>query len=126
MRPVGWAWLDWDVTPHTPRGVPITGDARTQLAAQYAKRYAAGESIRSLAATSGRSYGFVQTLLREAGVNARPRGGPTRGPKAAAARARTAERIAEVRATLEAEQQSAPKRRGRKRTENQHEKDRDT
>ena len=43
------------------------------------KRYAAGASIRDLAAASGRSYGFIHGLLCEAGVTLRGRGGATRG-----------------------------------------------
>ena len=43
------------------------------------KRYDAGESIRSLAASTGRSYGFVHRILTETGVSLRGRGGATRG-----------------------------------------------
>jgi predicted transcriptional regulator len=41
-------------------------------------RYRAGDSIRELAASTGRSYGFVHRLLSEAGVELRGRGGATR------------------------------------------------
>jgi len=48
------------------------------LAARLKKRYEAGESIRSLAASTGRSYGFVQRILTEAGVRLRGRSGSAR------------------------------------------------
>ena len=52
----------------------IEGDARTQLGADFATQYEQGASIRSLAKSSGRSYGFVHQLLTEANVTLRPRG----------------------------------------------------
>ncbi|HLM21835.1 MAG TPA: helix-turn-helix domain-containing protein [Propionibacteriaceae bacterium] len=65
----------------------ISGAQRRTLASQYAKRYAAGESIRKIADDAGRSFGFVHGVLQEAGVELRGRGGATRG-KAGSARAR--------------------------------------
>ena len=59
----------------TLRGLP----SRTRLAADLKKRYNAGESIRSLAGATGRSYGFVHRILTETGVSLRGRGGATRG-----------------------------------------------
>ncbi|CAL9328705.1 helix-turn-helix domain-containing protein [Nocardiopsis synnemataformans] len=56
----------------------LAGEDRSVLAAQLKSRYDAGESIRMLAAATGRSYGFVHRLLSEAGVELRGRGGPTR------------------------------------------------
>ena len=41
----------------------------------------AGESIRSIAEDSGRSYGFVHGVLKESGATLRGRGGATRGPR---------------------------------------------
>lgn len=61
------------------KGARVTGADRSKLAADLGARYAAGESIRSLAASTGRSYGFVHRLLSEAGVELRGRGGATRG-----------------------------------------------
>ena len=61
------------------KGSRITGTERGTLTEQFAERYAAGESIRSLAAGAGRSYGFVHNLLTEAGASLRRRGGATRG-----------------------------------------------
>jgi Helix-turn-helix domain len=66
------------------KGSRITGTQRTTLASQYAKRYAAGESIRKIADDAGRSFGFVHGVLKEAGVELRGRGGATRGAKKAA------------------------------------------
>lgn len=53
---------------------PITGEARTQLAADLAAQYEQGTPIRSLAESSGRPYGSIHQLLTEAGVTLRPRG----------------------------------------------------
>jgi hypothetical protein len=60
------------------KGTRVTGTDRTKLAADLKKRYEAGESIRSLAAATGRSYGFVQRILAESGVSLRG-GGRVRG-----------------------------------------------
>lgn len=68
------------------RGARITGAQREELAAQLGRRYAAGESIRSIAEDTGRSFGFVHGLVGESGVGIRSRGGATRGPAAALAR----------------------------------------
>lgn len=57
------------------KGKRIGGEERDQVRQDFADRYEAGESIRSLAADSGRSYGFVQGLLKEHGVVLRSRGG---------------------------------------------------
>jgi Helix-turn-helix domain len=57
----------------------VTGADRAKLAADLKKRYDSGESIRALAATTGRSYGFVHRILTENGVSLRGRGGATRG-----------------------------------------------
>ena len=61
------------------KGTRVTGADRTKLASDLKKRYDAGESIRSLAASTGRSYGFVHRILSETGVPLRGRGGATRG-----------------------------------------------
>jgi transposase len=57
------------------RGTRVTGTDRSKLAADLSKRYGAGESIRSLAASTGRSYGFIHRILTETGVTLRGRGG---------------------------------------------------
>lgn len=61
------------------KGTRVTGAERDKLATELKKRYSAGESIRSLAASTGRSYGFVHRILTESGVTLRGRGGATRG-----------------------------------------------
>jgi predicted transcriptional regulator len=61
------------------KGARITGPARTKLASELTKAYAKGKSIRELAETHNRSYGFVHRVLSESGVTLRGRGGATRG-----------------------------------------------
>lgn len=60
------------------KGARITGSQRTKLAAELKKAYRKGESIRALAESHGRSYGFVHRVLSESGVELRGRGGATR------------------------------------------------
>ena len=64
------------------KGARVTGVDRSKLATLLGKRYNDGESIRSLAASTGRSYGFVHRILTETGVRLRGRGGATRSSKA--------------------------------------------
>ena len=61
------------------KGTRVTGSERNKLATDLRKRYDAGESIRTLAHATGRSYGFVHRILTETGVTLRGRGGATRG-----------------------------------------------
>ncbi|BBX73830.1 transcriptional regulator [Mycobacterium shinjukuense] len=49
---------------------------RDQLLHELRNAYEAGASIRNLAATTGRSYGSVHSMLRESGTTMRSRGGP--------------------------------------------------
>lgn len=72
------------------KGSRITGDQRQALSAELAGRYTAGESIRAIAESTGRSFGFVHGLVKEAGVTLRGRGGATRGSAVEAARAAVA------------------------------------
>ena len=67
------------MTETLKKGTRVTGSDRNKLAADLKKRYDSGESIRALAATTGRSYGFVHRILTENGVSLRGRGGATRG-----------------------------------------------
>ncbi|MGW5072373.1 helix-turn-helix domain-containing protein [Rhodococcus sp. NPDC004095] len=60
------------------KGVRISGGARDAMQTELRDRYLGGASIRSLAEATGRSYGFIRTLLTEAGVELRGRGGPNR------------------------------------------------
>ena len=64
------------------KGARITGANRDKLAATITKKYEGGASIRELAASTGRSYGFVHRLLSESGATMRGRGGATRGKDA--------------------------------------------
>jgi predicted transcriptional regulator len=57
----------------------VQGGEREKLANDLKKKYTAGASIRELAASTGRSYGFVHRILSESGVELRGRGGATRG-----------------------------------------------
>jgi predicted transcriptional regulator len=61
------------------KGSRVTGPARDKLAADLKKKYDQGQSIRALAESTGRSYGFVHRMLSESGVRLRSRGGATRG-----------------------------------------------
>ena len=67
------------MTETLKKGTRVTGSDCAKLAADLKKRYDSGESIRALAATTGRSYGFVHRILTENGVSLRGRGGATRG-----------------------------------------------
>jgi hypothetical protein len=61
------------------KGSRITGGERDKLAGDLRKKYDAGQSIRALAESTGRSYGFVHRILSESGATLRGRGGATRG-----------------------------------------------
>ena len=63
------------------KGTRVTGMDRSKLATLLGKRYDDGESIRDLATSTGRSYGFVHRILTETGVRLRGRGGATRSGK---------------------------------------------
>jgi hypothetical protein len=65
------------------KGARITGSTRDKLAADLKKKYEKGASIRALAESTGRSYGFVHRTLSEAGVTIRGRGGSTRAQSGA-------------------------------------------
>lgn len=60
------------------RGRKVTGAERDKLADNLKKAYDSGVSIRTLAASTGRSYGFVRGILLEAGTSLRSRGGDVR------------------------------------------------
>lgn len=67
------------------KGSRVTGGDRDRLAADLRKKYDEGESIRALAASTGRSYGFVHRILTETGTTLRGRGGATRTKRKAKA-----------------------------------------
>ncbi len=56
----------------------IVGKEREAVRQQLVARYQRGASIRALAESVGRSYGFVHRVLSESGVTLRGRGGATR------------------------------------------------
>lgn len=64
------------------KGSRVTGSERDRLAADLRRKYDSGESIRALASSTGRSYGFVHRMLSESGATLRSRGGATRGKRA--------------------------------------------
>ena len=49
---------------------------RDQLLHELRNAYEGGASIRTLVATTGRSYGSIHSMLRESGTTMRSRGGP--------------------------------------------------
>lgn len=65
-------------------GQRIVGKNRVRVAATLKKMYGKGASIRAIAESIGRSYGFVHRVLCEAGVTLRTRGGSK--PKSARTR----------------------------------------
>ena len=49
---------------------------RDELLHELRNQYEHGASIRSLVASTGRSYGSIHSMLRESGTTMRSRGGP--------------------------------------------------
>jgi helix-turn-helix protein len=49
---------------------------RGQLLLELRSAYEGGASIRTLVASTGRSYGSIHSMLRESGTTMRSRGGP--------------------------------------------------
>lgn len=68
-----------------PKGARVTGKSRDKLQHQLKKQYEAGASIRSLAQSTGRSYGFIHNVLVESHTQLRSRGGANRRRASAAA-----------------------------------------
>jgi hypothetical protein len=62
------------------KGSRITGTERDKLAGDLKRKYDSGQSIRALASSTGRSYGFIHRILGESGASLRGRGA-TRGKK---------------------------------------------
>lgn len=50
--------------------------ARDQLLMELRSAYEGGASIRTLVASTGKSYGSVHSMLQESGASMRSRGGP--------------------------------------------------
>jgi hypothetical protein len=70
-----------DLVADLTKGRRVTGAERDKLASDLKRKYESGVSIRALAASTGRSYGFVHRILNESGATLRGRGGATRGKK---------------------------------------------
>jgi hypothetical protein len=68
----------WRKKQTLKKGTRVIGVDRSRLGTLLAKRYDSGESIRSLSASTGRSYGFVHRILTDSGVDLRRRGGAAR------------------------------------------------
>ena len=66
------------MTDPVKKGTRVTGADREKLATDLKKRYESGDSIRALAASTERSYGFVHRILTESGASLRARGGATK------------------------------------------------
>lgn len=62
----------------TKKGTRLVGADRDNLTTAVIGHYDEGDSIRDIAAKTGRSYGFVHRVLAESGATMRPRGGATR------------------------------------------------
>ncbi|MGB9378294.1 MAG: helix-turn-helix domain-containing protein [Mycobacteriales bacterium] len=73
--------METSVADTIKKGARVTGSDRTKLASDLTKKYSSGQSIRALAASTGRSYGFVHRMLSESGTTLRGRGGATRKRK---------------------------------------------
>lgn len=61
----------------------VVGTERSSLTNNLRAEYEKGASIRQLAESTGRSYGFVHRILTESGVSLRGRGGPKKRATAA-------------------------------------------
>ncbi len=53
-----------------------TNETRDQLLTELRSAYERGASIRTLVASTGKSYGSIHSMLRESGTLMRSRGGP--------------------------------------------------
>lgn len=56
----------------------IIGDDRKRMGDSLRQKYEKGASIRQLSDQTGRSFGWVHKVLKEAGASLRSRGGPNR------------------------------------------------
>src|SRR4051794_31766514 len=74
-------WCGGKSVVELKKGSRVTGTERDRLSASLAKKYSNGTSIRALASSTGRSYGFIHRVLTESGVSLRGRGGATRGKR---------------------------------------------
>ena len=70
-----------DPATRTDPNRQVRGEERRELTGRVTAAYEKGQSIRDIASTIGRSYGFVHRLLAEAGVDFRTRGGARKGAR---------------------------------------------
>jgi hypothetical protein len=56
--------------------------SRDEVLTELRSAYEGGASIRTLVATTGRSYGSIHSMLRESGTTMRSRGGPNHRSRA--------------------------------------------
>ena len=70
-----------DPATRTDPNRQVRGEERRELTEHVTAAYAKGQSIRDIASTIGRSYGFVHRLLAEADVVFRTRGGARKGAR---------------------------------------------
>ncbi|WP_124286770.1 helix-turn-helix domain-containing protein [Streptomyces sp. ADI92-24] len=61
--------------PVIPASARLTGAARDDFRERVAPCYQRGANIRQISVKTGRSYGSIHRLLREAGADLRDRGG---------------------------------------------------
>jgi transposase-like protein len=62
----------------------MTQSTSEEFGPEMARMYGEGMSIRAIGETTGKSYGYVHTALKEEGVTLRPRGGARKRTPAAA------------------------------------------
>jgi Helix-turn-helix domain len=74
----------------------LTPDERRQLGPQLAAGYRTGATVRLLATINGLTYGVAHRLLREEGVEFRPRGGPGNRQRMAILQAHAADAVHQV------------------------------
>ncbi len=60
-----------------------TNTTRDQLLSELRSAYERGASIRTLVASTGKSYGVIHSMLRESGTPMRSRGGPNHRTRSA-------------------------------------------
>lgn len=65
------------------RALQRSKKTREELLSELRHAYEGGASIRTLVASTGRSYGSIHSLLLQAGATMRSRGGPNRTARSA-------------------------------------------
>lgn len=65
------------------RALQRSKKTREELLSELRNAYEGGASIRTLVASTGRSYGSIHSLLLQSGATMRSRGGPNRTARSA-------------------------------------------